>query len=102
MAKVVRVREDAKKFLADVPEEYVFWCYDGRTFRNVKELGEALNTMTDETFVYHVNREKNDFSNWVREIIKDEQLARYISPAMTRREMANIVARRIASLSGRM
>jgi CRISPR/Cas system type I-B associated protein Csh2 (Cas7 group RAMP superfamily) len=99
MARAVRVKEDIRRFLADVPEEYVFWCNDGRAFKNLRELRDGLNTMTDETFAYHVNMEKNDFSNWIRDIIKDEQLAKDISKTMSRREMANIVSRRIASLS---
>jgi len=99
MARVVKVREDIRRFLADVPEEYVFWCNDGKAFKNLRELNHGLNTMTDETFAYHVNMEKNDFGNWVRDIIKDEQLARDISRAMSRRDMANTVAKRIASFN---
>lgn len=52
------LKEQAQKFLSKVPEEYVFRCQDGRVLRDMKELAEALTTMTDETFAYHSNIEK--------------------------------------------
>lgn len=36
-----KLKHDAPKFLAIVPEEYAFRCHDGRVLKNVKELGEA-------------------------------------------------------------
>ena len=40
------LKQEAKRLLADVPEEYVFRCCDGQILRNMKEFGDALNTMT--------------------------------------------------------
>ena len=88
--------------LADVPEEYVFRCCDGQILRNMKELGDALNTMTDETYVFHANTEKNDFANWARDIIKDEMLAKDLQKAPNRAQAAKLVASRMAILSKRL
>ena len=96
------VREQAKQLLAGVPEEYVFWCQDGRVLRNLKDLAEALETMTDETFRYHANAEKNDFANWVRDIIKDEKLARDLFRSNTRPMAAKVVRDRETYLTARM
>lgn len=93
------LKQDAKKFLANVPEEYVFRCCDGRTFRNMKELGQAFNNMGDEGFTYHANTEKNDFSNWVKDIIKDEKLARDLAKSSNQSEAAKAVVSRISFLS---
>ncbi len=95
----LKPKREAQKFLDDVPQEHVFWCCDGRIFRNMKELGDAFGTMTDETFAYHSNTDKNDFSNWVRDIIKDEKLAGDIAKSLNRAQAANIVAQRMAFLS---
>ena len=38
------LKQEARRFLADVPEEYVFRCHDGRILESMKELGNALNT----------------------------------------------------------
>jgi hypothetical protein len=96
------LKQDAERLLANVPEQHVFWCCDGRVLRNMKELGEALANMTDETFAYHSNEEKKDFSNWVRDIIKDEKLARDLEKSLSRTQAAKSVAERIAFLSGKL
>ena len=91
---VETLKQEAKRLLADVPEEYVFRCGDGQILRNMKELGDALNTITDETYVFHANTEKNDFTNWVRDIIKDEMLAKDLQKATNRAQAAKLVASR--------
>jgi hypothetical protein len=68
----------------------------------MKELAEALATMTDETFVYHSNAEKKDFSNWVRDIIGDEKLAKDLEKAENRAQAAKQAATRIATLTKRL
>ncbi len=97
--KVTKVKEEAQKFLADVPEEYVFRCQDGKIIRNMRELAETLSGMTDETFIYHSNIDKRDFSCWVRDIIGDEKLASDLEAALNRTMAAGYVTTRIASLS---
>ena len=99
---VETLKQEAKRLLADVPEEYVFRCCDGQILRNVKELGDTLNTMTDETYVFHANKEKNDFANWARDIIKDEMLAKDLQKAPNRDKAAKLVASRSATLSKRL
>ena len=74
MARIMK--QDALRLLGNVPEEYVFRCCDGRIFRTLQETREILESMTDETFAFHSNVERNDFSKWVKDIIKDEKLAR--------------------------
>ncbi len=93
------MNQDAKKWLADVPEEYVFWCCDGRTMRSMQELAEALNTMPDEVFACHANQQKNDFSTWVCDVIRDDTLAADLRQAFTRSAAAAIVTERVTALS---
>ena len=90
-----KLKYDAQKFLTLVPEEYVFRCHDGRILKNMKELREALAVMADETFAYHSNSEKKDFSNWVRDVIGDEKLAKDLENALDRNQAARIVTSRI-------
>jgi hypothetical protein len=93
------MNQDAKMWLADVPEEYIFWCCDGRTMRSMQELAEALNTMTDEVFSYHANQERNDFSTWVGDIVRDGALAADLRQAFSRSAAAIIVTQRVTALS---
>ncbi len=92
-------QEQAQKILARVPEEYVFRCQDGRIFRDMRELAEALATMTDETFAYHSNAEKKDFSNWVIDIMGDKKLAQDLGKNANRAQAAKLVANRVSFLS---
>lgn len=93
------LKKEAKKFMARVPKEHVFYCQDGRILKNSKELGQALSTMADETFKYHANSNKSDFSNWVKDIITDQKLAKDLTKATTREDAANSVKSRVAYLS---
>ena len=96
------MKQEAKRLLADVPEEYVFRCCDGQILRNMKELGDPLNAMTYETYVFHANKERNDFGNWARDIIKDEMLANDLQKATNRARAAKLVASRRATLGKRL
>lgn len=98
--KVQGKNEQAAHILGSVPSAQAFFCHDGKVFTDMKELAEGLTAMSDETFGYHANAEKNDFSNWVRDVIKDEKLATDLTKAVTRLEAAGLVASRLAFLRG--
>ncbi len=97
MAKMTR--RDATRLLAKVAEEYVFRCHDGCVMSDMKELAQELNKMSDETFTYHANETKNDFSNWVKDIIGDNELASKLRLALSRTQAAKYAADRVAFLS---
>ncbi|MFH1381947.1 MAG: hypothetical protein ABIH70_03540 [Chloroflexota bacterium] len=99
MKRKIKERQAARKFLADVPPEHVFRCKDGKVLRNVKELGDALSVMSKETYGYHWNAGKNDFSNWVRDIIGDVKLAKELEGATSQSLAAWEVATRLAYLA---
>jgi len=89
----------AEKRLGDVSQEKQFWCHDGRYLKNLQELEAALEQMEEETFRYHVNETKSDFSNWVRDVIGDEKLSRDLQKSTTRTQTAKKVSERIALLN---
>jgi len=91
--------EMAKKYLSDVAPEVEFWVCDNRRLKNLAELAEALQTMSDETFAYHSNAEKTDFSNWVRDCIGDTVLAEQLKASKSRLAAYKKVKDRIASLT---
>ena len=91
-----KAKRNPEKRLVKVPAEYVFWCNDGSIFADINELAEGLVAMSDETFAYHSNQEKQDFSNWVRDVVGDEQLANDLAKATGRLQAAEYVVARIA------
>lgn len=87
--------------LADVPEEKRFYCNDGRIINNMEELVSALKVMSDETFRYHANESKNDFSTWIADVIGDDKLAADLRKVTSREETAKVVAARVAYHQGK-
>lgn len=100
MARILR--EDAERFLMDVPQDNVFWCQDGCVMKNMRQLRDALAGMSDETFSRHVSESNNDFTNWVRDVIKDGTLARQIARSRDRAGTARVVAGRVDFLSAKL
>lgn len=78
------VRKPQKNILVSVEGEQCFWMSSGQILCNLKDLREALGSMNDDTFVYHVNKEKNDFAKWVEEVLGDTTVANQLERNKTR------------------
>ena len=84
-----------KKVLGEAPEEHHFVVADGRKLKNIIELADALETMSEEIFRHHANELKNDFASWVKDVFYDHSLADDISRAKNRLETQIAVLRRL-------
>jgi hypothetical protein len=103
MAKIVKIsKEEANRRLGDVPDGKHFWCHDGKLIKNLGELEKTLNDVNDETFHYHASEERNDFSNWVRDVVGDNKLANDLSRAKSRIQASKAVAQRISFLRSKL
>jgi len=91
-------REEADRLLADVKLEHQFWSSDGTIIKNLNELHKAFTRMNEHTFNHHVNKQKNDFYAWVRDVHNDETLANKLKLAMTKQEMQQHIGKRIGEL----
>jgi len=101
--KMVKMTKSAaEERLGDVSQDKRFWCHDGRYLKNLQELEGALEQMTDETFRYHSNETKSDFSNWVRDVFGDEKLSRDLQKSTTQAQAAKSVAERITWLKAKI
>ena len=92
-------KENAKNILSNVPEDKVFWVNDGRISRNLNELSSVLADISEETFAYHVNKEKNDFKNWISDVVGDKNLANDMAKAKSKEYILNKVNKRINKLN---
>ena len=84
-----------KKVLGEAPVEHHFVVADGKRLKNILELADALETMSEEVFSHHVNEGKNDFSSWVRDVFYDHSLAEDISRAKNKMEAQVSILRRL-------
>jgi len=91
-----------RSWLADVPQDKVFWFPNGRTVKNLDELAAALREVSEEIFRHHISKDKNDFSNWVRDVIGDVTLADQLRKAATQAATARTVKKRLDWLRARL
>ncbi|MBW2984414.1 hypothetical protein KY361_04820 [Candidatus Woesearchaeota archaeon] len=87
-----------RALLGDVHPNHHFIAKNGARIRNIRELYNSVKGMDDITFNHHVNDFKNDFHNWVRDIHKDNELAKSLLEARTKKEMAELLKARIEEL----
>jgi len=90
-----------RMWLEDVPGDKVFWCADGKVFRNLKELASALEGMREEIYRHHVSGDKNDFSKWVSDVIGDVTLADELKKAKSCATAARRVKERVELLKAK-
>ncbi|MEA1924845.1 MAG: DUF5752 family protein [Candidatus Altiarchaeota archaeon] len=88
-----------KKTIANAPEDKVFWVNGGAVLKNLVDLEKELISMSFETFHYHVNPYKNDFANWVNDVLGEQALAKELRKLKTRKSMARYVKSRIKQIS---
>ena len=103
MVKIIKIsKEEANRRLGDVPDEKRFWCRDGKLLKNLGELEKALNDMSDDTFHCHSSEGRDDFSNWIRDVVGDNKLANDLSKAKSRIQASKAVTQRISFLQSKV
>ncbi|MBN2454102.1 hypothetical protein JXB11_01000 [Candidatus Woesearchaeota archaeon] len=94
-----KIRLEEPDFLKEIdlgiehePEDDTkLWLSDGRVVKNIEELAEAVKTMKNKAFKEHVTKEKNEISEWVREIAGNPDLAAELEKTNSRRKTAKIL-----------
>lgn len=61
-------------------DKYFYAC-DGSIIRSKEELFLELQNMPNTVFASHVNSDKNDFYNWIKDVFQDHYLAKNIKDA---------------------
>jgi hypothetical protein len=98
---VLLTKNDAKLLFLDLPKTHKFWLADGREINNLTELYRELIEMSGELFDHHVTNEKNDFAQWVNDVLHDTILARKLANTPGKLEHVEIVKARIDELKYR-
>ena len=95
----MKMKKDmAKKILGNVPPEQCFWINNGPIVKSVKQLTSAVKKMKDSTFMHHVNKDKNDFSAWIKHVVGDTALANSISKLKTKKAIVEQLNKRLKTL----
>ena len=75
------------------PENY-FFLKDGTRIKSLFGLSKELNKMPDDVFQHHVNENRNDFSSWIRYVLKDDKLAERLLSTTSREHIKNFIGER--------
>ena len=90
---------DVGKALVDVPgSNLAFWFCNGTIAKNVYEFVSTIENCDKGVFEYHVNSEKNDFYNWILNVLGDDVLAKRVKKELDQKKFAKKIRRRIKEL----
>lgn len=70
--------QEASKLLRNVDENRKFFLVNGKTARNQRELLRCILALKATEFKHHVYANHNDFSNWLKDVVGDDVLAKDI------------------------
>ena len=94
------MKKETKKIdLINAKDDQCFWVCNGSILRNIKDLKDSLSKMDKETFLNHVNKEKNDFVAWVKEVLEDSTLANKLARTKTLKSTIKAVEDRLKKYS---
>ncbi len=85
--KLTSLSKNHNRTLIHAEGNLCFWVHNGPVLKNLVELKNAMETLTDEQFGYHVNKEKNDFASWVASVLQEPILANKLNNYRTRKTM---------------
>ena len=72
-----------------------FYFKDGKIASSLRDLYYVLNDISDDTFYHHVSVERNDFSNWVKDVLKEYSIAKEISNIYSRRDLIDFLKNKL-------
>ncbi|NQU78476.1 hypothetical protein HQ545_01780 [Candidatus Woesearchaeota archaeon] len=78
-------RDENNKLREILPEQH-FILNDGTKIKNIEELAILMDRISDEDFSFHVQEDKNDFSNWIRDVFKNPEMAEELEQIKDQRE----------------
>lgn len=97
--KKIKTNYMDKKFLNFVEEGKEFYCKNGKVIRSLGELSREVKSLDEGTFNHHVSEEKNDFANWVNDVVGDAVLANRMKISKRQSTMSRALVARVARLS---
>ncbi len=89
--KKVISKKRGKKVLTIAVGDRCFWVNCGPALGNLLELRDSLREINKEQFKHHVNEIRNDFSDWVGDVLEDKKTALQIKKTKTINSMLKVV-----------
>ena len=100
MSKKTHTLKEVRHSLNHVDEEWkAFWFNHGVIAHDLSELADALKKISKENFAYHVNKSKNDISEWIEHALGDKNFAKRMKRIKNLKTAQKAVADRVSELS---
>lgn len=68
-------------------EQEAFKLKNGEVLWSLQDLKKKLNEIPDEVFTFHISNSKNDFSNWIQGVFRNEELAQAVRKIKTKKTL---------------
>ncbi|MEK6968535.1 MAG: hypothetical protein AABX51_07965 [Nanoarchaeota archaeon] len=78
-------------------DSITLWLSNGVVVKTLEELSEAVSAMSEATFHYHVNTERNDLANWIQDVLGERDIAMKLAPVHKRTDFLNILQAHLSS-----
>ena len=82
----------------DCAAECSFKLANGGVMKSAADMAKNFESMDDSTFYHHANESRNDFANWAKEALKDEELAEELQKAKDRKSAQIAAMKRVTFL----
>lgn len=92
--KNVKVKSLKKSKTEMGPDKYFVLC-SGGVLKDIKELAYCLDQITDEEFSFHVNQDRNDFHNWIKDVFGETTLADEVANILDKKDMQIVVLKHL-------
>ena len=79
----------------EAPQENIFILCNGKPVKNVKELADVIDKLEDSVFEHHVKQDQNHFAAWVKDVIKDAELAEKLAGAKDKKHVQLVLYKHI-------
>ncbi len=98
--KTEEKKEDAKaddpaaRFKKDVPPDKILRLHNDMLVVTPSSLYSEVEAMKDSDYEFHVNADKNDFADWFRNAVGDQELADHLDETKDRKEILDLLDKR--------
>lgn len=84
-----------KKELVHASPEQSFWVTNGQILSNLIELRDALSTMSDDVFMHHVTKNRNDFADWIETVLQDAEIAQALRKSKKSNTSRDVIVQKL-------
>jgi len=85
-------KSSGKKQLLTVSGDSCFWVNNGPILSNLRDLHNALQSMSDEQWKHHVRQDKNDFAEWVKVVLAEKTCSESLKKCKSKSDAAKVVS----------